>query len=345
MGGCLKVVGYIALGIIGLSILAAIVDEFTNTSEGKTRVVNTPVLNVREGPGANLEKVGEKRRGDTIKVIKDSAGWSQFVNRGTDADTSLAWVKKTYIGRPGEVGTLSKEDRNKGGASKSASRGAEAASYEIVRTDDYSSKNYGTLNPEYDISEAPEKRKVQYHIALGLDVNKEQIEPTAKAIVQDITEQNPEVDEVMLELYSEKSLAKSRGYGDIASGTWAPKGELGNMTPEIARTNNRDNYDLQIEQQQDNLNKYLELKKGSKKKFGLSESERKKVYRALFKAEYKASDQVRNKYESSQKEYKEKTKLIKKYTKEVREKYDITKEEADKISKEAFNKNWRGPKN
>lgn len=75
MGGCLKVIGYISAGIIGLAVLAAIVSEFTGGSEGEMKVVNTPVLNVRKGPGADLEKVGEKRYGDTYNIKMSCNFW------------------------------------------------------------------------------------------------------------------------------------------------------------------------------------------------------------------------------------------------------------------------------
>jgi hypothetical protein len=344
MGGCLKVIGYISAGIIGLAVLAAIVSEFIGTSEGEMKVVNTPVLNVRKGPGADLEKVGEKRYGDTIKVVKDSAGWSQFISMEADKDTSLAWVKKTYIADPSEVEKVGKDEQETKSASKSQNNDAKAASYEIVKTEDLSSKNYGKLSPEYDLSKAPKKRKIQYHIALGLDITREQIEPTTNAIIRDITEKNPELDEAILELYSEKGLAKGGASGDVASSTWAPNGELGNVTPEIARSNDRSKYDIKIEQKQENLSEYLNQKEKTEKKFGLTEDKRKEIYKAIIKAGDRAIDEADKKYSvGSRKHSKATDRLAKKYKSRVYDEYGITKSQADKIINEALEENWATP--
>jgi uncharacterized protein YraI len=338
MKGCLKIGGYIFLGFFVLSIIGVLLRD-KNDNIQQFRAVNTQVLNVRKGPGADYNKIGEKEKGQKLAVLKDTSGWLKVKNNDT-----VAWVKKEYTVENEKWKTINTEKNEENTASKSTNSSIQPISYEIMKTKDLSSKNYGRLNSEYGISERPVKHKIQYHIALGLDANREQIKPTAKTIVQDISNKNPDIDEIILELYSEKELAEVGGAGDIAKAIWAANGELGNVTPEIARSNNRNSYNLKIDFRQENLAKYLKQKKKTEKKFGLTEAKRKEIYKALVKAGDKAIKEADRKFEvGTSKHSKATKKLREKYKRMVYQKYDITKEVAKKINNEALKENWASP--
>ena len=59
-------------------------------------------------------------------------------------------------------------------------------------------------------------------------------------IIDEETSKDPDIDELILLLYENEE--EISGFYSIAKAIWAPKGELGNVTPEIAHNNIRSNY-------------------------------------------------------------------------------------------------------
>ena len=218
-------------------------------------------------------------------------------------------------------------------------------SYKIVSTNNMSRKS--TVKPlsEYSTSELaniPKKKKMEYNIAVGDTIRKEQIRPTAKKIIQDITSKDPEVDEVILNLNANDTMGSSPY--DIAQCIWAPEGELGVVTPSVAESNIRDRYELSISYR-DDLETYLKKKRKGEKRFGLSEETRKEIYYAFVKAEDKAIRQADKKYSiGSEKHSNTVDSLRKKFEEEVYKRYDINEETGKKIYSEGARMNWEVPK-
>jgi len=120
--------------------------------------------------------------------------------------------------------------------------------YEIIKTEDQSRKATGN-------------KKMRYKIVVSSDGKDSNIEATIEKIISDITLGDNDIDEISLLLYSNNKLIED-GFGfDIASATWAPLGKLGNVTAEIAKSNNRDNYEISSNIIQKNLKESLSQNK------------------------------------------------------------------------------------
>ena len=207
----------------------------------------------------------------------------------------------------------------------------DTADYEIVKTEDQSRKALGKKSlSQYQKSELeklPTNKKILYRIVLSKDIKENQVKPTVEKIINKLTSDDSDIDEIILWLYSDKEISNSTF--DIGTAIWAPDGKLGNINANIAKNNNRENYriDYQIKP---NLEQYLSQKFETSDKFGLSIEERKQVFKDIVKAEddaynYKESDQEKALKEN-------KSKLLKKY--------NITAEQLKEISREGQDKYW-----
>jgi len=137
---------------------------------------------------------------------------------------------------------------------------------------------------------------------------------------------------------------------DVAMATWAPNGKLGNITPEIAQSNNRNNYKTTI-QIKENLEEYLQKRGESEDKFGFSEEQRRGIFKEIAAAEDKArieADKIypvdisdpNYKQENIMKNTDKNRELMDKYKAGVRNKYGITEDIETKIVVEAFAESW-----
>lgn len=242
----------------------------------------------------------------------------------------------------GSIGcTNKKPDSQTNTISKKSSQNIAPVQYKIQKVKDLSSP---IPIPGTNPIKTATKKKIQYFIILGNSVNKEQVKSTVDKVLNEIRKEDPEVDEVILELCSTIGVA-SYGTGDIGQAIWAPKGELGNVTAEIAQNDLRDNYSLSLEIK-DNLEEYLEKERNTieTEKYGLTLKKRKEIYRALVSAEDKGIMTADRMYSiGSSKHSQAEDRLMEKYKRQVREKYGISAEVADKISVEGFEKRWPQP--
>lgn len=231
-----------------------------------------------------------------------------------------------------------------------------AVSYEIVEAKDLSIKAIGDkLLSQYEASEIeqlPTNKKMSYKIVVSPTIKKALIEPTVNKIIEDLMLQDGDVDEMALFLYSGKDVLDNSC--DVASVIWAPKGELGNVTPEIAKKNDRSLYKTSITANAD-LEEYLRHK-GQLPiiKFGLTEQQRKQFFKEYADAENKARAGADKKYpiDPLSREYilnatalinkniDEERTLTEKYKAELFKKYGITKEQGEDLKLEGLEKNW-----
>ena len=227
---------------------------------------------------------------------------------------------------------------------------ASPVDYEIVETEDQSHKALGNKSlSDYttqEISDLPTEKKMAYRIIVSPEIKENQVRPTIQKIISDITTKDNDIDEISLLLYSDKELAN--GAYDVAMATWAPKGKLGNITPEIAENNNRTTYETTI-QIRENLQEYLQKRGKSEDKFGFSKEERRMIYKELIASERQATKEADYKYpldklgitmDEIKKNGGLNNELREKYTKQVREKYGITEDQETKIVVEAFEEGW-----
>ena len=180
------------------------------------------------------------------------------------------------------------------------------------------------------------------------EIKENQVEPTINKIISDITEGDNDIDEISLLLYSNKDLVG--GVYDVGTATWAPSGELGNITPEIAKNNNRDNYKISFKIKE-NLEEYLLQKDKSEDKLGLTEEKRRLIYKELANAEEKAINEAGKmfptnitnpnyKQENIMKNFDKQEELLEKYNLEIMKKYSINEDQKNEIVVEAMAENW-----
>lgn len=227
------------------------------------------------------------------------------------------------------------------------------ADYEIVKIEDQSRKAIGKKNlSEYEkseLEELPTNKKMLYRIVLSKDTKENQVKPTVEKIINKLTDDNSDIDEIILWLYSDTEMINN-GY-DIGEAIWAPYGNLGNVDANIAKNNNRDNYVINY-QIKNNLDQYLALRLETNDKFGFTIDERKQIFKESIKAEDKAF-QYEKKEQSKilekagkitdaqyNKINKETEKLMTEYKLLVAKKYNITIDQLQEINDEAQDKYW-----
>lgn len=230
--------------------------------------------------------------------------------------------------------------------------------YEIVESDDNSHKAMTKSLSSYTVQELaslPINKKMGYRVVVSSEIKENQVRKTIEKIIADITSKDNDIDELMLWLYSDKELANGMHMYDVARATWAPGGELGNVTPEIAKANNRSNYKLEI-QIAENLEQYLKQRAKSEDKFNLTEVKRRQIFKAIVAAEDKAQAEADKKYPVSGRSTWSLSKselrsqidknidlmrhLEEQYKKDLSKKYNLTKEKLKKISIEGVSERW-----
>lgn len=240
----------------------------------------------------------------------------------------------------------------------------ETADYEIAKVEDQSRKALGKKSlSQYTTSELeqlPTNKKVLYRVILSKDIKDNQVKPTVEKIINELTSDDSDIDEIILWFYSSKEVLNNPY--DIGTAIWAPNGKLGNINANIAKNNNRENYKIEY-RIKENLEQYLEQNSKSEVKFGFTENERKQIFKEIVSAEDKANEYERieqdkvldgilekygklddNSREKLKKEYNKISEKAEKIMKEskakVFSKYKITEEQAKEISTEALTENW-----
>jgi hypothetical protein len=95
-----------------------------------------------------------------------------------------------------------------------------------------------------ELKALPKFIRLTMSIVVPFDISKENLENTLKSIVFEKTEENKDIDEIVIFAYDDKN--------DIGSGytfgklLWSPNAKMGNVTPEIAKNNIRTNYSFDI---------------------------------------------------------------------------------------------------
>ena len=240
----------------------------------------------------------------------------------------------------------------------------ETADYEIAKVEDQSRKALGKKSlSQYKTSELenlPTNKKILYRIVLSKDIIENQIKPTVEKIVNKLTSDDSDIDEIILWFYSSKEVLNNPY--DIGTAIWALNGKLGNIDAKIAKNNNRENYKIEY-RIKENLDEYLTQKSKSEVKFGFTEDERKQIFKDMVKAEDKANEYERleqdkvldrilkengklddKSREQLKVEYnkisKRTEKLMFEYKSKVLKKYKITEEQEQEISIEGLDENW-----
>jgi len=104
-------------------------------------------------------------------------------------------------------------------------------------------KNLSTYTTQELINLPLFKRQI-IRIIVPTFITKESLRNTLKYIIFKRTKENKDIDEIIIFAFdNKKDIDDFYTFGRLI---WAAKGKLGNITPEIAKYNNRDNYKFEI---------------------------------------------------------------------------------------------------
>jgi hypothetical protein len=231
--------------------------------------------------------------------------------------------------------------------------------YEVIAAEDQSRKALVKRLSDYtyqELASLPIDKKVLYRVVVSPQIKENQVRPVVEKIIADITAEDSDIDELTVFLFSDRELAN--GPYDVGAATWAPHGALGNVTPEIARNNNRDSYRTSI-QVKENLEEYLQKRSRAEERLGLTEGKRRQIFKEIVAAEDKAQAEADRRYPVSGSITWNMTKsqllsqmdrntqlmraLEEKYKNDLTRKYGLTREQLKEITHEGIAENWPMP--
>lgn len=291
-----------------------------------------------------------------IVIIVAIASLSSLNNDNTQEPTPSSPAETTQtkqVSKEKVTDERAKEDKQK---ERTGAPQPEAVSYEIAWSKEISHKAMGDKSlSDFTVEELqklPVDKRMKYGIVVGKDIGREQVKPTVEKIISDLTQKDPDIDEIHILLYSTKD--RTHGFYDVAMASWSTEGDIGEITPKIARENIREGYEISVKVKE-NLEDYLRRISKEEMKFGFSEAQRRKIYKEIVKCEDQAMIEAERHYDPMcskcpefeednwDKQYEMETELTTTCKEEVRKRYGITKEEVRQINSEGFEKNWPTP--
>ncbi|WP_179347812.1 hypothetical protein [Winogradskyella pacifica] len=95
-----------------------------------------------------------------------------------------------------------------------------------------------------ELKDIPKFIRLTVSIVVPFDISKESLDNTLKSIVYEKTEEDKDIDEILIFAYDDKNdIGTGYTYGKLL---WSPNAKTGNVTPEIAKNNIRTNYKFDI---------------------------------------------------------------------------------------------------
>lgn len=218
-----------------------------------------------------------------------------------------------------------------------------AAAYSVVSTDDNSVKAMTRPLASYTTAELealPTNKRLTVHAAITNGITQEQVRPTLDAILDRYRTGDADLDEITVFLYSEPARV-GQGY-DIGTALWAPGGARGNVTPEIARGNDRSSYRTTYDESAD-VEAYLAARADTSDKFDLTVAERRAYYREVSAVEPRAFREADTRIDpvvDVMENIRLSNELTEAYTTEIRTRYGLTEEQHREIMTEGFRNGW-----
>lgn len=148
-----------------------------------------------------------------------------------------------------------------------------AGGYTIVSTEQVRAGNIADI------------KSVIVRAALTEVITQSQAEPTLHAILERVRTSDPDIDEVIVFLYSDPAITE--GAYDIGTTRWQPAGGRINLTATIARTNDRSNYQTTVEVEP-GIDAYLAARSSPSIEHGLTVDQRRAYFRDIALADERA---------------------------------------------------------
>jgi len=123
------------------------------------------------------------------------------------------------------------------------------SSYKIENEELGSTKAIVKRLSEYttkELEELPYSKRLTLSITVPHDISKESLSHTLKSIVSEQTNTDRDIDEIVIFAYDDKNDMGRTQY-TFGKLLWAPHGKTGNITPQIAKKNIRNNYKFDID--------------------------------------------------------------------------------------------------
>lgn len=162
---------------------------------------------------------------------------------------------------------------------------APPADFQVISRNDISNKALERPLSSYTAAELaalPTAKRETVNAIIDGPITQDQIEPTLHAILELIRAADSDTDEITIWLHSDADRI-GRGW-DIGRLLWAPHGEMGNITPQIASSNNRSTYQVVVETHSD-VESYLANRTESTEQHGMSAEARRAYWQALWDLE------------------------------------------------------------
>jgi len=228
--------------------------------------------------------------------------------------------------------------------------------FKIVEEKDISIKALGEKKlSDYSLEELeklPTNIRMRYSIAVPSDITLEELKFLLTQVITEKSNTNPDIDEIHIGIWESEESFKG-GNPNLGYAEWSPYGKWSVMTPEIARNNNRDSYNIVYHIDE----KALEAlkKRTTETLFGLSEEARKEIFRESVRCEdwadmeamqycYPGCEDCVNFIEADIDKYINKLRELTDSCEEnIRNKYNITEEIMLKISVEGVEERWVMP--
>lgn len=266
--------------------------------------------------------------------FKEHYSKKQFVY----ADNVLTLIEKRAPGSNFAVSARKALDKSLNNSLLNENERSNRKLYEIIKSEDLSRKATGN-------------RKLRYQVVISSEIRDSELNEMTSSCIHEIISKDNEIDEIILQIYSDKELIN--GPFDIGSAIWAPFGKLGNVDSKIAQSNSRKNYRTSTHFKE-NVSEYLRKRSVPTTKLGFSEEQRRNIFKDLVKVEDRANSYEMQEQDKVFDSGVSREVLIKKYDKiariaaqlkakyiqEVYNRHGINEEIDKKITSEGLDEGW-----
>jgi hypothetical protein len=125
---------------------------------------------------------------------------------------------------------------------------SKVSEYSIENTENSSMKAITKNLSEYsslELKDLPYSKRQILRVVVPTKISKENLKNTLKHIVKNKTKANNDIDEIIIFAFDNKNDIES--FYTFGKLVWAPNGKLGNITPNIAKNNIRNQYKFKID--------------------------------------------------------------------------------------------------
>ncbi len=209
---------------------------------GPYHVWLTKVKNLKENPDSKL--LIQK---DVVAGYLEQLGLAYVGSKGKETEVTKSFNK--LFSNVISSNPVEKVETTSGNSNYDKLKSeSEQFEFTIENSENSSSKAMVKGLSEYSTAELiklPSLKRQILRITVPTEISKEQLENTLKYVLSLRTKEDNDLDEIIIFAYDNKNDIDS--FYTFGKLIWAPNGELGNITPEIAKNNIRDNYKFDID--------------------------------------------------------------------------------------------------